>query len=44
MPDADLQERLRVVHGYQDVDLAVVEDVMRNHLDFASTIRSTLGR
>jgi len=22
-----------VVHGYQDVDLGVVEDVVRNHLD-----------
>jgi len=22
-----------IVHGYQDVDLAIVEDVVRNHLD-----------
>jgi len=32
-----------VVHGYQDVDLGVVEDVVRNHLDdllaFVSAIR-----
>jgi uncharacterized protein YutE (UPF0331/DUF86 family) len=32
-----------VVHGYQDVDLGVVEDVVRNHLDdllaFVSEIR-----
>ena len=32
-----------VVHGYQDVDLRVVEDVMRNHLDdllaFVAAIR-----
>lgn len=33
-----------IVHGYQDVDLGVVEDVLRNHLDdllaFVSTIRA----
>src|SRR5438067_1613826 len=32
-----------IVHGYQDVDLGVVEDVLRNHLDdllaFVSAIR-----
>ena len=32
-----------IVHGYQDVDLAVVEDVLKNHLqdllDFVSAIR-----
>jgi uncharacterized protein YutE (UPF0331/DUF86 family) len=32
-----------IVHGYQDVDLAVVEDVLRHHLDdllaFVATIR-----
>lgn len=32
-----------IVHGYQDVDLAVVEDVLRNHLDdllaFVAAIR-----
>jgi len=32
-----------VVHGYQDVDLGVVEDVLRNHLDdllaFVTAIR-----
>jgi len=22
-----------LVHGYEDVDLAIVEDVLRNHLD-----------
>jgi uncharacterized protein YutE (UPF0331/DUF86 family) len=31
------------VHGYEDVDLAIVEDVLRNHLDdllaFAVAIR-----
>jgi len=35
-----------VVHGYQDVDLGVVEDVVRSRLgdllDFAETIRSRL--
>ena len=34
-----------VVHGYQDVDLGVVEDVVRNHLDdllaFVSAIRKS---
>lgn len=33
-----------IVHGYQDVDLAVVEDVLRNHLDdllaFVNAIRA----
>jgi uncharacterized protein YutE (UPF0331/DUF86 family) len=33
-----------IVHGYQDVDLRVVEDVVRNHLDdllaFVAAIRS----
>ena len=32
-----------IVHGYQDVDLGVVEDVLRNHLDdllaFVAAIR-----
>ena len=32
-----------IVHGYQDVDLGVVEDVLRNHLDdllaFVSALR-----
>lgn len=32
-----------VIHGYQDVDLGVVEDVLRNHLDdllaFVTAIR-----
>ena len=32
-----------IVHGYQDVDLAVVEDVLRHHLDdllaFVAAIR-----
>lgn len=32
-----------IVHGYQDIDLAVVEDVLRNHLEdllaFVSAIR-----
>lgn len=32
-----------LVHGYQDVDLGVLEDVLRNHLDdllaFAASIR-----
>lgn len=35
-----------IVHGYQDVDLAVVEDVLRNHLDdllaFVAAIRGRL--
>jgi len=35
-----------IVHGYQDVDLGVVEDVVRNHLDdllaFVSSIRARL--
>jgi len=35
-----------IVHGYQDVDLGVVEDVLRNHLDdllaFVAAIRSLL--
>jgi len=36
-----------LVHGYQDVDLGVVEDVLRNHLDdllaFVATIRPRLA-
>ncbi len=36
-----------LVHGYQDVDLGVVEDVLRNHLDdllaFVATIRPSLA-
>ena len=48
---ADLASRLRnmagfrnvIVHGYQDVDLGVVEDVLRHHLDdlleFVAAIR-----
>ena len=35
-----------IVHGYQDVDLGVVEDVVRNHLDdllsFVAAIRRQL--
>ena len=35
-----------IVHGYQDVDLAIVEDVLSNHLDdlleFVRSIRSLL--
>jgi uncharacterized protein YutE (UPF0331/DUF86 family) len=35
-----------LVHGYQDVDLGVVEDVLRNHLDdllaFVTAIRPRL--
>jgi len=50
----DLGETLRamagfrnvLVHGYQDVDLGVVEDVLRNHLDdllaFVAAIRPDL--
>jgi uncharacterized protein YutE (UPF0331/DUF86 family) len=50
----DLGETLRamagfrnvLVHGYQDVDLGVVEDVLRNHLDdllaFVAAIRPGL--
>lgn len=34
-----------IVHGYQDVDLAVLEDVLRNHLDdllaFVRAIRAS---
>ncbi len=49
---ADLAATLRdmagfrnvIVHGYQDVDLGVLEDVLRNHLDdllaFVQAIRS----
>jgi uncharacterized protein YutE (UPF0331/DUF86 family) len=37
-----------IVHGYQHVDLAVVEDVLRNHLDdllaFVAAIRARLLR
>jgi uncharacterized protein YutE (UPF0331/DUF86 family) len=36
-----------IVHGYQDVDLGVVEDVLRNHLDdllaFVAAVRERLG-
>lgn len=36
-----------LVHGYQEVDLGVVEDVLRNHLDdllaFAAAIRRAAG-
>ena len=36
-----------LVHGYQDVDLGVVEDVLRNHLDdllaFVAAIRPSLA-
>ena len=35
-----------LVHGYEDLDLAIVEDVVRNHLDdllaFAAAIRARL--
>jgi uncharacterized protein YutE (UPF0331/DUF86 family) len=34
-----------IVHGYQDVDLAVVEDVLRNHLGdllaFVAAVRAS---
>ncbi len=37
-----------LVHGYQDVDLAIVEDVLSNHLDdllgFVRSIRSMLDK
>jgi len=50
---ADLAATLRdmagfrnvIVHGYQDVDLAVVEDVLRNHLGdllaFVAAVRAS---
>jgi uncharacterized protein YutE (UPF0331/DUF86 family) len=34
-----------IVHGYQDVDLAVLEDVLRNHLGdllaFVAAVRAS---
>jgi uncharacterized protein YutE (UPF0331/DUF86 family) len=54
--DAALGVRLRramgfrnvLVHGYTDVDVAIVRDVLENRLDdlltFAATVRSRLGR
>lgn len=46
--DVRTNRELFDVHGYADVDLGIVDDVVANHLDdlirFASEIRARLGQ